>query len=92
MPVTHNLFLSLEKCFSDVPCYAEYKSRSVGVRYDRELIRRLQPVHSKPHGQRMDCDSEIDVLCESEDEQEYLFDFKRSLLNKLEKLKDIDLL
>jgi hypothetical protein len=92
MQLTSNLYLYLEKRFSEIPCYAELKNRTLGVDYNPELIRRLQPVHSKPHGQKMDEDSELDVLCESEDEQEYLFNFKRSFLKKLEKLKDVDVL
>ena len=49
-------------------------------------------MHSKPHGKIFDEDSELDVLCESEDDEQHLFDPKRCFLKKMEKLKDVDLL
>lgn len=77
--------------FSEVPSYQEAKAFKQGVKLSAALVEELEPVHIKPMGCLFNPESELDFMCESEDDQEELHDFKLNFLNQMILLKDVSL-
>lgn len=89
MDLTNKMFLPLEKLFSDIPSYKESRSAKLGVEINDSIIESIQAVHVKPHGLKHNKESNLDYMMESEDDEEYLYDFKANFLNQVAKLKEI---